>query len=176
MQTPLQQQFRVCLPHQPCRDRTQNNSHHSCTYCILNRAFCLDDFTSSLIALTTLSRSSFKLCLTRANICSIVSFIESALANIISLLNVYLLSYFYFFINISIRMALLRVKATQSFHSSCEFVLRFRIICNFTVFSPKESDRNEITYLVGYYNEGSEIKFYFLRSEFFPHTRLRYRQ
>ncbi|MDW0309152.1 MAG: hypothetical protein QN543_11155, partial [Nitrososphaeraceae archaeon] len=61
-------------------------------------------------------------------------------------------------------------------HSSCEFVLRFRIICNFTVFSPKESDRNEITYLVGYYNEGSEIKFYFLRSELFPHTRLRYRQ
>ena len=115
VQTPLQQQFRVCLPHQPCRDRTQNNSHHSCTYCILNRAFCLDDFTSSLIALTTLSRSSFKLCLTRANICSIVSFIESALANIISLLNVYLLFYFYFFINFSIRTALLRVKLLKVF-------------------------------------------------------------
>jgi hypothetical protein len=79
-------------------------------YCILNRAFCLDDFTSSLIALTTLSRSSFKLCLTRANICSIVSFIESALANIISLLDVYLLSYFYLFIDLSIRTSQLRVK------------------------------------------------------------------
>jgi hypothetical protein len=53
-------------------------------YCILVSAFCFAEFKSSFIVLIILSRSSLRLCLTVLNIFSIISFIESTLANRIS--------------------------------------------------------------------------------------------